>query len=226
MNRLTVTPAVAAATRALAFACALLLAPSARAEVAPSADCPLALRVATYPFEVAEDFDLDFSEMNVVSDSDADSPRLAKNEGSVGNTRVAIAATNKMAWDAQGCGTLNITVGYTQARVYVARELNRDACARGHVLAHERHHVALYRRALLTLAERTQARLAPLVAGLTGPELTPDDVGMLLEAAMEEAATVMPEHAAFDSDSEYQRNLTACNGAIARLYRRATGARH
>jgi hypothetical protein len=220
MTRFFLTPATAAA-RALAIAGALLFAAApAKAEALPRADCPLSLTVATHPLMVEEEFDRSFSQMDAISDSDSDSAPLGGAQGSVGNTRVAIAADNKMSWDG-GCGTLNITVGYTHAKVYVARELERNACAREHVLAHERHHVALYRRALLTLAERTHAKLAPLVARISPTAITPEDVDMLLEVAMEEAATVMPEHAAFDSDEEYARNLSACDGAISRLFRRA-----
>jgi len=201
-------------------AISLLPVQNAQAEALPLANCPLKVKVSTFPLVVTKNFSRSFAAMDELGKKSRS--RSAKDEGSVGNTEASTSAVNKMSWDAQGCATLNITVGFTNTTVYVAKELNRSPCAREHVLEHELEHIAIYRRALQTLASRVTLKLEPKIARIAPTALNGSDVDELLNAAMDEAATVMVEHAAFDSPAEYARNFTACDGAIARLYRIAS----
>lgn len=101
-----------------------------------------------------------------------------------------------------GC---KVTMGYVNPTIYVAREIAANACTLAHVLEHEHEHVAIYRRHLVGIAERMQANR---------------DAPDLNAAAQSELRSVKAAHDAHDSPAEYQRNATACKGALTRFFAR------
>jgi hypothetical protein len=139
--------------------------------------------VTILPFDVVRDFTTSFSALS------------ATNGGvpTFGTVRVDFVATLK------GC---DVTVGYRNPVLRVARELRSDSCSFDHVLVHEEEHLTIYRTALATLAARIEARA-------TDPNL--------FKAVVEELDAVKPAHRAHDSDDEYDTNRTACMGRILRL---------
>lgn len=198
-------------------ACVLFAAP-AHADALHKPGCEPQLSVTTLPFEPREDFTKGFAGIQALTQQS--SHELTRAGQGVGATRVAISAKNDTTTDAQGCPVLNIAVGYANPVVYIASELGRNECAQRHVLEHERHHVALYRESLETLAERVRVALLPKLAGAFADEKSEAAVKALLEASMDEAQRVMPLHHAFDSEEEYDRNESACDGAIKSLFKR------
>ena len=166
-----------------AMAIAVLASPAVQART-PAADSgalcdPAAVRVVLLPFEVREDYTLAYAEL------------AADDAGQVRQTSTVRV---------EGC---TATVGYDAPVLYVARELAQDACAFDTVLAHERAHVAIYRRALADLEPRIRA------AALNRP---------LFDAARVELQAVRAAHAAFDrAEDRARRNRLACDGNILRL---------
>jgi hypothetical protein len=151
--------------------------------LAASAACS-SVTVTVLPFEVARDYDTSYA--TLTEDFDTGQPTL-------GYVKVQTYALLK------GC---EVTVGYRNAVLRVARELKRDDCSFQHVLAHEEKHLDIYREALASIAGRIESRAAE-----------PD----LFKAVAEEAFAVQVLQQAHDSPEEYATNETACNGRIARL---------
>lgn len=203
---------------ALALAAYGLTLSPAQAQALARPGCEPQLVVTTLPFEPVEDLTKNFSAIQALTQQSGHA--LTRAGQGVGATRVAISATNNTTSDAQGCPVLNIAVGYAHPVVYVASELQANECAQSHVLSHEREHVKLYRESLQTLAERTKALLEPQLATAYANPRPDQGVRTLQEAAMDEAQKVMPLHNAFDSEEEYERNETACDGAIKSIFKR------
>lgn len=91
------------------------------------------------PFEVTQDFSLEIPELRRAGMG-------ALNAGAV------VAKT----WVShRGC---TATVGYRNAVLYVAREVQYNKCAFDSVLAHEEEHVRIYREALKQMEEHLRAR--------------------------------------------------------------------
>lgn len=126
-----------------------------------------------------------------------DLQEIGVNAGEVGLVRTRASVR------VDGC---TATVGWKDPVLYVASELKRDQCAFAHVLEHEQEHVRIYQQAAAVLDERIRvlARDRPL-----------------FDASVDAVTEVRAAHAAHDSDEEYARNLTACNGQIARLVKRS-----
>jgi len=172
---------MAAAWAALAIAA--LAAPTAQARTPAStagALCdPAAVRVVLLPFEAREAYTLAYAEL------------ASPHAGQVRQTYTVRV---------EDCTAI---VGYASPVLYVARELAQDDCAFDTVLAHEREHLAIYRRALADLEARIRA------AALTRP---------LFDAARLELQAVRAEHLAFDrAEDVARRNARACGGSILRL---------
>lgn len=88
----------------------------------------------------------------------------------------------------------------TPITVYVASELPAGTCGYAHILAHEMQHVAIYRNSI---------HIAPLNLRRN------EDLGSFVRF-------IGAQHAAHDSVEEYAKNVTACSGSIARVYKHAT----
>lgn len=96
-----------------------------------------------------------------------------------------------------------VIAGYKAPVLYVAKELKKDQCSFDHVQAHEQEHVAIYEAHLKGMQARIEQRIQ---AG--------EDK---FEAAKTEVLAVYAKHKEHDSDEEYEKNTTACNGSIKRL---------
>lgn len=119
---------------------------------------------------------------------------------------------------------LKVTAGYDSMRVDVAREFPRGSCAYREVLAHEDHHVAIYREHLARVIPEIRKALTAQYAG--GPYLASESE---LKAHFEEAKNAWAKHIAarlaeanplqhnFDSDAEYTRLGQSCGGEVNRL---------
>lgn len=158
---------------------ALLLAFGAQAHACES------VSVTVLPFNATPDFAAPSAEILTLS-------------GGVGRFGVV---TVEYSASVLGC---NATVGYTNARLYVAKELTRDECSFKHVLAHEQEHVRIYEQALASLPARIQARKgAP----------------SLFNAVVEELYAVKALQMAHDSPEEYDTNAQVCDHRIVSLTR-------
>jgi hypothetical protein len=176
------------------------------------------LKVSPLPFSPQEDTSQGFAKIQTMTSSVLSvSPQGGHG---VGATRAALVARHSLTRDDRGCLHLELEVGYTPVVSYVARELQNNECAANHVLEHERHHVQIYRDALLTLPQRVESKLRPLFNQVLESADSENGIRQLKEFALDEAATTQPLHQAFDSDEEYEKNTTACGGAVYSIYRR------
>jgi len=100
----------------------------------------------------------------------------------------------------------DIQVGYINASLYIASELAENQCAFDHVMRHEQEHIAIYRRHLATLKERTEQRLPQAKT-----------LGELHKALDFLTSSTRPDHAQLDSPAEYATNMTACRGDIKQI---------
>lgn len=85
-----------------------------------------------------------------------------------------IGAFFSLGPNATVCGRVNmlkISFGYQERMVLVARELPKDSCIHGEVLAHEMKHVAVDDALLAEYADTVRKRLEGFVAGL-GPTVS------------------------------------------------------
>lgn len=113
-----------------------------------------------------------------------------------------------------GRHTLDISVGYRPATMYVAQEMTRDRCAHRHVLEHESEHVNIFEQEM----SRWQAELRQ--------KLAQPGVQAYSAAQLEVAASrwvrdlderLYARHRLLDNPDEYARNQTVCNGNVRRL---------
>lgn len=182
------------------------------------AHCIVRVEVSTAPFEVTEDSTLSLSGIQKLTNQSHHALTLQGQGLAV--TRAVNRVNHFISYDAQSCPTWHVSTGWFRLEIFVARELNGNDCAHAHVLEHERHHVDIYRRALATLGERVQAKLEPRVESALRAADREAALRPLLESVLHEADTVMSEHNDFDSEEEYRRNETACDGAIRSIVRR------
>ena len=120
------------------------------------------------------------------------------------------------------CGTAHVTVRLSMqpAVVYVARELNGDACRHTATRAHEKQHVAVYRAVLGEAADRLRSQLPAAV----GTSVLHDDSAAALRVQFDarlrnhlaqfmrtEHAELTARQAQIDTPEEYLRVATACS---------------
>ncbi len=180
--------------------------------------CGSALNVIVKPMVVKEDFSKGFA---AVQEATGKSSHTATWTGDgAGVTMANMGVASKVTLDTNNCPVVNIEVGFGEVDLFVAAELGKDACAHDHVLHHERHHVELYREAETTLAQRVTNKLAPKMDEVFNNSLPGVGVRELLVLAMAETSTVMSDQNGFDSEEEYAKNQTVCDGAIATIHRR------
>jgi len=121
-----------------------------------------------------------------------------------------------------GCAAYEFTVGYTPATLYVASDLARNPCAFNHVLQHEEHHVHLYETGLQILrkeaSDSLRTRLEQELAGLP----TAQGRKVAMQVLSDRMQQLQQPHIAFDSLVEYEKNRSACDGAIERISLRAS----
>lgn len=165
----------------------------------------LAAAFAAIAFNVASACNADEIHINVLPfdvQTDFDHTYKQLQEIGVNGGEVGLVKTNAFV-RVDGC---TATVGWKAPVLYVASELQRDQCAFNHVLEHEQEHVRIYQQAAATLEDRVRAsaRVKPL-----------------FEASVDAVTAVRAAHAAHDSDEEYSRNATACNGQVARLIKKS-----
>jgi hypothetical protein len=121
------------------------------------------------------------------------------------------------------CGVPHVTVQVSMQPVvvYVARELNDDACRHAATREHELQHVAVYRQMLGETVAKLNAELAPAM----GTQVLQDSSGAILqrryEARLREYLSrfmharheeLAARQARIDSPEEYARVAAACTG--------------
>jgi hypothetical protein len=112
------------------------------------------------------------------------------------------------------CMDAHVNIGYPSISIYIARELLKNECAYQHVLEHEKHHVDIYREALMQWQMNGPIEWkAPLEQALRNNE----DPMPFFQQLLNE---VKQRHQAFDSEEEYAKNEKACDKYIKRLIKR------
>jgi hypothetical protein len=140
--------------------------------------------VTVLPFEYREDHSMAFKELSSV----------AGGRPTFGAVMATFSAT------AKDC---EITLGYNNVVLRVARELTTNECTFAHVRKHELRHIEIYKERLKGILARINERV---------------EMGMeFQEAIMIDLFETAMEHRAHDSPEEYATNTHACGGKVFEL---------
>ncbi len=126
---------------------------------------------------------------------------------------------------------IDASIGYRNVTIYIAQEIARDSCAMGHVLEHERKHVAVNRGVLVNYVPRIQNKLKEYmqINGVyrgADPDYAESLMREKTEFILKDAARkIMDENRrlqkSVDTPEEYARNSVVCGGRINDIVRKA-----
>ncbi len=129
----------------------------------------------------------------------------------------------------QHAAKVDVTIGFRNVTVYVAREIPEGSCGFNEVLAHEQKHVEVNRQVLAEFAPVAAERLREYLIDhgsfrTNEPELMIAALHDNMQAILNEAATAMNEEdrrrqQQIDSPAEYRRVSASCGGQLQRLRR-------
>lgn len=129
----------------------------------------------------------------------------------------------------------DVTIGYRDVTVYIAREIPEGSCGFSEIMAHERKHIAVNREVLDEYTPLIRQRLAEYLKlnGMFREERVDYAVSLLkekLHAILDEMGQKMVSdirirQKAIDSPGEYNRLTASCNGQLAVLGQHPSGGR-
>jgi hypothetical protein len=203
---------VAAAIVASSFS---LYAQEHRLEIANVNACVPSVSVQPMPFSPSEDYGMTIGDVHAETQQSSHSLTL-KGTG-IGAVKATTAFTVHYS-EVNRCPRVKIEYGFSNVDLYVPREFKSNSCAFDHILQHERGHLEIYRRWLLSSQYRIKERLDAQAQNLHNYD---DWYAAAFDAVGGEIKSIQESQKEYDSEEEYAKNDSVCNRAIPRILKRS-----